>query len=526
MIKFKSVFKFFDSTNKLALEDITLKISRGEIININGDNGSGKTTLIKCLSGLLPFDSGEIEIDNDKYSSMTNLAKAELRNEKISLILDTNSLIAEKTVYENIMLSLKLNNKPLNENMNILNDTINYFNIYNFLNKKIKELSTGETHYISIINKIILNKEILIIDEILEGISPDNLELITNKIKTVSSNKVIIIVGNNVSSFKKIFTREITLKNGKIIMDQRNTLGNDKLSNNNKSANFTDKLYSKKHTIVSNNITINKFLIFKKIMSLTLFLLITLISFNYLVSKNINYKNANKYNSIIIQNKNETPFNNSQIIDLKNSIDDKYDVNRNLNYEMYINVFSKTEEIDLGMYQVNTNFIYNDNFLLEGKNISSKYEVLLNSKIRNKMFLRNFKVKTKTGFIDLNSVGTFNDSLYPGFPDIIISEELLKVVIDIEESVIESVSDNLRFDIFSGKITTKKTDSIKSKIYTIEPNLSKLLFLSGKKTIEIDLNDFEIYYNQTSNIVEFNNFDYNSYRIFLIILITILKYMN
>ena len=112
MIKLHNVSKSFSQFQ--VIKSVSLTIDKGEVHGIIGASGAGKSTLLRLMNLLELPDEGEVEVNGQK---LTNLNSKELRQARksIGMIFQHFNLVANKTVYENVAVSLELANYPKKE---------------------------------------------------------------------------------------------------------------------------------------------------------------------------------------------------------------------------------------------------------------------------------------------------------------------------------------------------------------------------------------------------------------------------
>lgn len=213
MIYFKELTKKYKSTDKLALDSITLDINKNETICLLGPNGAGKTTLIKCLCGLILPDKGEIFIDNEAILNNKNY----LQN--IAVVLEgARNLYWRISVRSNLYYSgaLKgISKKQINYNINKYKDI---FHINDLLDRKVNTLSLGQKQKVAIFSSILLEPEILILDEPSNGLDIESKRDLINLLKTINreNNITILIASHDVDFIRKLVDRIAIINDGKI----------------------------------------------------------------------------------------------------------------------------------------------------------------------------------------------------------------------------------------------------------------------------------------------------------------------
>src|SRR4051794_38776056 len=108
MIHLKNVTKTVRSgTEDLTiLDDVTIDIPDGQFVAVTGASGSGKSTLLGLIAGLDAPSSGEIFIDDDEITKISEDGLAKIRSEKIGFIFQSFHLIPSLTAYENILIPM------------------------------------------------------------------------------------------------------------------------------------------------------------------------------------------------------------------------------------------------------------------------------------------------------------------------------------------------------------------------------------------------------------------------------------
>ncbi len=175
--------------NKVIINNLTFKVTKGEYIYVIGENGVGKSTLIKGLINLLKPISGSV-----KYHEMIN-------ENDIGYLpqLNTSMNNFPASVYE-VVLSGKLNKiglKPFysEEIKNKANEVLTELNIIDLKNKSFRELSGGQQRRVLLARAMISSSEILIMDEPIAGLDPKATNEFYNLIyKLNKKNKLTIIV--------------------------------------------------------------------------------------------------------------------------------------------------------------------------------------------------------------------------------------------------------------------------------------------------------------------------------------------
>ena len=161
MIVVKNVTKKFGQ--KVALEEISFEVNKGEIFGFLGPSGSGKTTMIKILTGQLNADSGQTELLGKVSEKLT---PADL--EQIGLVSDTSGFYEKLSLYKNLQAYAKLYGKPNSR----VDEVLKQVDLYDSKNLAAEKLSTGMKQRMFLARALINKPQVLFLDEPTSGLDP------------------------------------------------------------------------------------------------------------------------------------------------------------------------------------------------------------------------------------------------------------------------------------------------------------------------------------------------------------------
>lgn len=117
MLKAEDLCKYYGTGDNQvkAVDHVNLEIRQGEFVSIVGKSGSGKSTLLHMLGGLDNPTSGKVFIDGENIASFKEEKLSKIRRRKIGFIFQAYNLIPSLNVWENIVLPLGLDGKPVDE---------------------------------------------------------------------------------------------------------------------------------------------------------------------------------------------------------------------------------------------------------------------------------------------------------------------------------------------------------------------------------------------------------------------------
>ena len=161
MINVKNVTKKFNQ--KVALEEISFEVKKGEIFGFLGPSGSGKTTMIKILTGQLNADSGQTELLGKVSEKLT---PADL--EQIGLVSDTSGFYEKLSLYKNLQAYAKIYGKPNSR----VDEVLKQVDLYDSKNLAAEKLSTGMKQRMFLARALINKPQVLFLDEPTSGLDP------------------------------------------------------------------------------------------------------------------------------------------------------------------------------------------------------------------------------------------------------------------------------------------------------------------------------------------------------------------
>ena len=211
---------FVDGKTKLdVLKNININIKKGEKIAIIGPSGSGKSTLLRCLNGLEAPSSGNVFFEGaDINSSEKHLNSVRKR---VGMVFQKFNLFPNLTVFENIMLSPKINYPK--EIKKYEKKSLELLKRIGLLNKKDTypfNLSGGQQQRIAIVRSLVMNPEVLLFDEPTSALDPEMiLEVLLLIEDLANTGLTMVIVTHELSFAKKVANRILFMADGEILED-------------------------------------------------------------------------------------------------------------------------------------------------------------------------------------------------------------------------------------------------------------------------------------------------------------------
>lgn len=201
MLKVKNVTKYYG--NLRAVNNLSFEVKPGEIFGLLGVNGAGKTTTFRMIMGLLDKNEGTITLDGKNIDySLTD---------SIGFLTEERSLLTKLTVQEQAIYYGALKGMTDEDILKRLDELLKKFEIQQYKNKKIKELSKGNQQKVQFIMAILNRPRLLILDEPFSGLDPFNIELFKNEILDLSKKGSIIIFSSHRMDHVELFCKKVVV---------------------------------------------------------------------------------------------------------------------------------------------------------------------------------------------------------------------------------------------------------------------------------------------------------------------------
>ncbi len=218
MIQLQGVSKVY-SNGAVGLNNVSLKIEKGEFVFITGNSGSGKSTFLRLLFKEIDPDHGKIIINNRDISRLKRRQIPYLRRD-LGMVFQDFRLLPNKTVYENVAFAMQIvgaTSREIRKNVPIVLGLVG-------LARKARcypnELSGGEQQRTALARAIVNNNPILIADEPTGNLDPATSWEIMNCLQDINKRGVTILMATHereiVNTLKK---RVIEISNGQISKD-------------------------------------------------------------------------------------------------------------------------------------------------------------------------------------------------------------------------------------------------------------------------------------------------------------------
>ena len=205
----------------VALKDISLQISQGEVIALTGPSGSGKTTLLSLLGCMSRPTSGSVQLRGRNVSKLPERFLAQIRRETFGFVFQQYNLLRDVSVLENVMLPLYPSAQSFREMKQSAATVLERFELSGMTQKRVNQLSGGEQQRVAIARALITNPDVIIADEptahLDHELSQDLLQILSN---LNADGKTIIIATHDPGVYQSpLVQRRFNLRHGQIVED-------------------------------------------------------------------------------------------------------------------------------------------------------------------------------------------------------------------------------------------------------------------------------------------------------------------
>jgi lipopolysaccharide export system ATP-binding protein len=198
------------------IRDVSLDLTRGEVVALLGPNGSGKTTCFYSIAGLVMPDGGQVTIDGKDVTSFPMYRRAQLG---IGYLPQERSIFQGLNVEDNILAILEIVEKDRTKRRERLEELLNEFSISHLRRTPSVALSGGERRRCEIARSLAANPKYLLLDEPFPGIDPIAVGDIRDLVMDLKSRGIgVLITDHNVRETLEIVDRAYILHDGGVMM--------------------------------------------------------------------------------------------------------------------------------------------------------------------------------------------------------------------------------------------------------------------------------------------------------------------
>ena len=196
--------------DKMLVEDVSFTVEKGEILGIVGLNGSGKTVLLKCICGLMDYNSGSIKVDGKIIGKDCEYPK------NMGVIIETPGFLPYHSGYKNLEYLASLRKKITKQD---IKDVLVKVGLEGEEKKLVAKYSLGMRQRLGIAQAIMENPELLILDEPMNGLDKEGIVEVRKLLLDMKSEgKTMIVTSHNEEDIKVLCDKVIEMDKGRILI--------------------------------------------------------------------------------------------------------------------------------------------------------------------------------------------------------------------------------------------------------------------------------------------------------------------
>lgn len=236
MLKVNGLYKSYGEGNaeNNVLNNVIFEVQKGEFVAVMGPSGSGKTTLLNCISQYIPYNKGEILLNNKDLGKLNENEISKVRNEKLGFVFQDFMLLNGLTVFENVCIPQVVKGEAYEAMELKANNLLEMFGIKNISSKYPTEISGGQKQRTAVARALINEPFMILADEPTGNLDSRSSEAVIKAFIAAKEKLQATIFMVTHDSFSASYCdRVIVMKDGKIFTE---------LSNNGNRRDFLDRL--------------------------------------------------------------------------------------------------------------------------------------------------------------------------------------------------------------------------------------------------------------------------------------------
>ncbi len=217
-IEAENIVKSYLQGNR-ALDNVSLKVSKGEVLVVMGPSGSGKSTLIRTFNGLEEFEQGRLEILGMTLSANQNEKTIKEVRRRVGMVFQQFNLFPHLSILENITLApIKVQRRRRSEAEARAIELLDQMGIADQYRKYPNQLSGGQQQRVAIARALALDPEIMLFDEPTSALDPERVKEVLDAMKALAEKGMtMVVVTHEIAFAREVADRVLFMDEGRVV---------------------------------------------------------------------------------------------------------------------------------------------------------------------------------------------------------------------------------------------------------------------------------------------------------------------
>ncbi len=221
LLELSGVSKFYTGNQSVVvgLNSVDLRFARGEFVAVTGESGSGKSTLAHVISGILPYENGEMRVCGRPTSHYDSSDWERYRREKISFISQSYGILPGNSVLRNVVTALRISGMHESAAAEKAEELLKLVELWELRSRRAGKLSSGQKQRLSIARALAKPAPILVADEPTGNLDPENSAKVMQLLAQAAKERLVILITHDFQEAEGLATRRIILQDGRVTVD-------------------------------------------------------------------------------------------------------------------------------------------------------------------------------------------------------------------------------------------------------------------------------------------------------------------
>ena len=199
---------------KLAVDDLSFEVDRGEVVGFLGPNGAGKSTTLRILAGFLGMSSGTVTVAGHDIKDQSFEAR-----QKIGYMPEAVPLYTEMRVAEYLAFRAELKRVARSERRSAVDEAMQKANVDDVANVLIGNLSKGYRQRVGLADALVARPPLLVLDEPTAGLDPNQIREVRDVIKELGREHTVLLSTHILSEVEASCSRVVVIAKGKLVAE-------------------------------------------------------------------------------------------------------------------------------------------------------------------------------------------------------------------------------------------------------------------------------------------------------------------